>query len=1065
MRCQRAGCAGDDRATATATTAGWRPPPGRRPAPSAAPSARRRRTALRTAAPGPAVRHRAGAAPTASATDVEPATVATRAAPPGRRAGRDPAGAGQRPGDGGDGRSPRWPSTGGSAASATSRSAAAGTATRSHRRASAASCGASVLVRGQALRPATLVAGQYEVVGLPRPRRAGLDLPRPGPQGGRPLGRAEGAASTRGDEDAMAAALAERRFLAEVEHPNIVKIHNFVEHDGDGYIVMEYVNGDQPRGASSRPRRAANGGPTRPAPGRPGDRLLPRDPAGARAPPRPRARCSATSSPTTSSRPRDSLKLIDLGGVYRMDDQTSPVYGTAGYQAPEIARTGPTVAVRPVHRRPHARRAVHRLRRLPGHVPVHRCRRPRTSPLFARFDSLYRFLERATAADPDDRFQSADEMAAQLVGVLREVVATSTGSPAPGAEHLLHRQARRRADAGRLAVAARPARRAPTTRGAAWSSSLGAHGPEALLEAARAVPAGQRRDRPLAGAGADRAGGRSTTRPPCSTRWRPRWPDPTSATDWRVPWYRGPVALAAERQRARQPMLRRRAPAPSRRAGPEAGAWPTPPRRPATPPRPTDLVRHRQPDGPRRSRRRRSGWPASAWPSDDRAGAIEAYGRVPDSSSAHDDGPDRRGGGAARRRRRGRRGHARRPSGRDDRRRARARGRAARPAHGRRARGGVRRAARQRHRARSVDAGRSGIRAPTAASGSASSRPTGRWPATPAPPPSGSPSSTAPTASGRGRGGERRRSLRCPACGSGALADDEFCESCGAAIAGTARRAARPRRGRPRRGWPACQRPRARAPPQRGRLLRRGRRRRAVRRGVRRRLGVRGARRSPPRSPPRRRPVDERRRCAARPTPGPAAGPRSWPTHWPQAAQAVLGVPWLASPDRDAPSCTVVAALWDGVDVTVGWAGDSRAYWLDAAAPPAPDRRPLVGPGAGRGRAADACGRRGRRRAHAITRWLGADAPTQACPRARAAPGDAGQLVLCTDGLWNYLPRAGELARARGGRPATGAPVGGQPVAGPARAGQRRARQRDRRRRRHRPGAQARPARPEERGS
>ena len=47
----------------------------------------------------------------------------------------------------------------------------------------------------------------------------------------------------RGDAVAMGAALAERRSLAEVEHPNIVKIHNFVEHDGDGYIVMEYVNG------------------------------------------------------------------------------------------------------------------------------------------------------------------------------------------------------------------------------------------------------------------------------------------------------------------------------------------------------------------------------------------------------------------------------------------------------------------------------------------------------------------------------------------------------------------------------------------------------------------------------------------------------------------------------------------------------------------------------------------------------------------------------------------------------------------------------------------------------
>src|SRR6185312_5651838 len=48
------------------------------------------------------------------------------------------------------------------------------------------------------------------------------------------------------------------------------------------------------------------------------------------------------------------------------------------------------------------------------------------------FDSLYRLLERATAANPDDRFQSADEMSDQLTGVLREVVAYQTGQPAAG---------------------------------------------------------------------------------------------------------------------------------------------------------------------------------------------------------------------------------------------------------------------------------------------------------------------------------------------------------------------------------------------------------------------------------------------------------------------------------------------------------------------------------------------------------------------------------------------------------------------------------------------------------
>ena len=46
-----------------------------------------------------------------------------------------------------------------------------------------------------------------------------------------------------GDPDALAAAIAERQFLAQVEHPLIVEIYNFVTHEGAGYIVMEYVGG------------------------------------------------------------------------------------------------------------------------------------------------------------------------------------------------------------------------------------------------------------------------------------------------------------------------------------------------------------------------------------------------------------------------------------------------------------------------------------------------------------------------------------------------------------------------------------------------------------------------------------------------------------------------------------------------------------------------------------------------------------------------------------------------------------------------------------------------------
>src|SRR5262249_59246808 len=55
------------------------------------------------------------------------------------------------------------------------------------------------------------------------------------------------------DPAAVEAAVAERRFLAEVEHPAIVGVYNFVQHadrqtgEQAGYIVMEYVGGQSLR--------------------------------------------------------------------------------------------------------------------------------------------------------------------------------------------------------------------------------------------------------------------------------------------------------------------------------------------------------------------------------------------------------------------------------------------------------------------------------------------------------------------------------------------------------------------------------------------------------------------------------------------------------------------------------------------------------------------------------------------------------------------------------------------------------------------------------------------------
>jgi len=228
------------------------------------------------------------------------------------------------------------------------------------------------------------------------------------------------------DDDAMAAALAERRFLAEVEHPNIVKIFNFVQHESSGYIVMEYVGGASLKAILSA-RREANGDKPDPLPVAqaitcileilPALGYLHRS-----------GLLFCDFKPDNVIQTQHSLKLIDLGGVYHMGDQKGDVYGTPGYQAPEIAAVGPsiasdlftvarTLAVLSVDFKGYQSRFEFTL---PPQETV---------PLFGSFDSLYRFLLKATAPDPNDRFQSAEEMGDQLFGVLREVLAEEGGTP------------------------------------------------------------------------------------------------------------------------------------------------------------------------------------------------------------------------------------------------------------------------------------------------------------------------------------------------------------------------------------------------------------------------------------------------------------------------------------------------------------------------------------------------------------------------------------------------------------------------------------------------------------
>ncbi|MBV8995089.1 MAG: protein phosphatase 2C domain-containing protein [Pseudonocardiales bacterium] len=134
------------------------------------------------------------------------------------------------------------------------------------------------------------------------------------------------------------------------------------------------------------------------------------------------------------------------------------------------------------------------------------------------------------------------------------------------------------------------------------------------------------------------------------------------------------------------------------------------------------------------------------------------------------------------------------------------------------------------------------------------------------------------------------------------------------------------------------------------------------------------------------------------------------------AARAVAALP--APRVGDAPCCTLVCALvnWPEPgqpEITVAWVGDSRAYWLAGADAVASAHlltsdhswaAEMVAAGV-----LDAATAMADARAHAITQWVGAGGAAE--PGVLTLrPAASGVVMLCSDGLWNHLPGAEELA-------------------------------------------------------
>jgi serine/threonine-protein kinase PknG len=280
------------------------------------------------------------------------------------------------------------------------------------------------LVRGE------LVGGQYEVIGCLAHGGLGWIYLASDRNLGNRWVVLKGLLNS-GDADAQQAALAERHFLAEVEHPNIVGVYNFVEYaDRDsgeltGYIVMEYVGGKSLKQILSEQRQAGRSLPL-PAALAYVIELLP-----ALGYLHARGLVYCDFKPENAIQTEEQLKLIDMGGVRRFDDDDSPIYGTVGFQAPEIGTLGPS----PSSDLYSVGRSLAVLSfEFSGYQSAEYCFAlpdPATVPLLTEQESFFRALRRATDPDPSRRFASASEMAEQLTGVLREVLAVGDQYPRP----------------------------------------------------------------------------------------------------------------------------------------------------------------------------------------------------------------------------------------------------------------------------------------------------------------------------------------------------------------------------------------------------------------------------------------------------------------------------------------------------------------------------------------------------------------------------------------------------------------------------------------------------------
>lgn len=223
------------------------------------------------------------------------------------------------------------------------------------------------------------------------------------------------------DQDLIAQSIKEREFLAAIKHANIVSIYDFIANGPQGYIVMEYVHGktlDQLMADQGHPFTVADAIKYMLG-------ILPAFTYLARLG---LVYCDFKPQNVMLEVLKDGIKivkLIDLGTVIKHEPHPSSVFGTHGFYAPEAVKTpSPETDLYSI-----CRVLAYLVSEMDLASPVFGLPSIESYKAFRDQPALYRLLAKGTHANTKRRFHSAEQLADQLAGVLRQVEGGQPGQP------------------------------------------------------------------------------------------------------------------------------------------------------------------------------------------------------------------------------------------------------------------------------------------------------------------------------------------------------------------------------------------------------------------------------------------------------------------------------------------------------------------------------------------------------------------------------------------------------------------------------------------------------------